>query len=218
MTCTNDPTPAAFGEAVSNPAVGISWISDETFCCPHFVCSTCSRPIRPDAPGIVIWRYEDGEPESSIEYRIRHKTPECDRRDARSEGGHFWFWDDLDDVLDQLVFNTLGRKPPEDPRAHRAYELLPPELPGRSQPKIASKAKPAKKHGNTGAATTQTQRWRILRRDSWTCQLCGKSAAEHNAALEVDHMQPASKGGTNDDSNLWTLCAACNGGKRDELS
>jgi 5-methylcytosine-specific restriction endonuclease McrA len=31
--------------------------------------------------------------------------------------------------------------------------------------------------------------------------------------LEVDHITPRAHGGTNDPSNFWTLCFACNRGK-----
>ena len=62
------------------------------------------------------------------------------------------------------------------------------------------------------------QRQRILRRDNFTCQLCGVRGpgARPNpgdAVLKVDHRLPFSKGGTDDDSNLWTLCEECNYGK-----
>lgn len=201
-----------FRRRAGDPSVGISWLSDENFCCPHFICSTCGRPVRHDSPGIVTWRYDRDEPYSSIEYRIKHKTPDCDRRDERHEGGHFWFWDDLEDVLDQLLFNTLGRTPPPSPKLHRQFDSVPPAL-------VEPEHKPrAKRTARSGSETTQAQRWRILRRDGWKCQLCGMTAADDGVTLEVDHMQPASKGGSNDDDNLWALCRPCNQSKRDSLS
>lgn len=220
MTCTDEDTPV-FRRSAANPDVGISWLSDDSYCCPHFICTTCGKPIRHDAPGIVTWRYAKDEPYASTEYRIKHKTPDCDRRDTRREGGHFWFWDDLDDVLDQLIFNTLGRTPPPSPKLHRQFDSVPPEL-IEPQTKRAPKPRAAKPRRGSkrdlGAATSMAQRWRIMRRDEWTCQRCHRSADEHRVALHVDHMQPASKGGTADDSNLWTLCEDCNLGKSDELS
>lgn len=121
MTCTDEDTPV-FRRSAANPDVGISWLSDDSYCCPHFICTTCGKPIRRNS-----------------------------KRDL-------------------------------------------------------------------GAATSMAQRWRIMRRDEWTCQRCHRSADEHRVALHVDHMQPASKGGTADDANLWTLCEDCNLGKSDELS
>ncbi|MCC5643416.1 HNH endonuclease [Nostoc sp. CHAB 5824] len=54
-------------------------------------------------------------------------------------------------------------------------------------------------------------RFTVLRRDRHKCVSCGKSPPE--VTLEVDHKEPFSKGGTNDISNLQTLCFDCNRGK-----
>lgn len=64
---------------------------------------------------------------------------------------------------------------------------------------------------------TPRKRFTILQRDGFRCQLCGRTAEHDLVALEVDHQQPVSKGGTNDDENLWTLCRDCNQGKSDAL-
>lgn len=58
-------------------------------------------------------------------------------------------------------------------------------------------------------------RFRILKRDGYRCQMCGRNAKDHGAILEVDHIVPRAKGGTDDPTNLWTLCFDCNRGKRD---
>lgn len=54
-------------------------------------------------------------------------------------------------------------------------------------------------------------RFTVLQRDGHKCVSCGKSPLE--VTLEVDHKEPFSKGGTNDISNLQTLCFDCNRGK-----
>jgi len=56
-------------------------------------------------------------------------------------------------------------------------------------------------------------RFEIFKRDAFTCQYCGRSAPE--IILEVDHINPVSKGGTGDILNLLTSCKDCNAGKRD---
>ena len=62
---------------------------------------------------------------------------------------------------------------------------------------------------------SDAQRQRILRRDNFTCRLCGAKGpgAGGSAELHVDHIKPFSLGGPDDDNNLWTLCASCNLGK-----
>jgi hypothetical protein len=55
--------------------------------------------------------------------------------------------------------------------------------------------------------------WAILARDQWTCCSCGRSARHEGVLLEVDHIVPRSRGGTNAIDNLQTLCRKCNQGK-----
>jgi hypothetical protein len=57
-------------------------------------------------------------------------------------------------------------------------------------------------------------RQHVLRRDKFSCQICGRTASD-GVKLEVDHRTPVSKGGTDSSENLWTLCDACNRGKGD---
>ena len=62
---------------------------------------------------------------------------------------------------------------------------------------------------------SKKRRFEVLERDSFTCQLCGAKAPD--ATLHVDHKHPRSKGGSNQMSNLWTLCSTCNIGKSDRI-
>jgi 5-methylcytosine-specific restriction enzyme A len=50
-----------------------------------------------------------------------------------------------------------------------------------------------------------------LSRDNYKCVFCGRSSKQ--VPLEVDHKLPFSRGGSNDLSNLQTLCFDCNRGK-----
>lgn len=54
-------------------------------------------------------------------------------------------------------------------------------------------------------------RFDIFKRDLFTCQYCGKTPP--NIVLEIDHIMPVSKGGTNNINNLLTSCFNCNRGK-----
>lgn len=58
---------------------------------------------------------------------------------------------------------------------------------------------------------TPKKRFEILERDKFTCRYCGKKAPD--VVLEVDHIIPVSKGGTNAKTNLITSCRKCNQGK-----
>lgn len=55
-------------------------------------------------------------------------------------------------------------------------------------------------------------RFNILERDKYTCQACG-ATPQDGVTLEIDHIQPIAKGGTDDPSNLQVLCRECNAGK-----
>lgn len=55
-------------------------------------------------------------------------------------------------------------------------------------------------------------RHQVFQRDNYRCCECG-ARLEDGATLEIDHIVPVSRGGTNDISNLQTLCKACNRGK-----
>ena len=59
-----------------------------------------------------------------------------------------------------------------------------------------------------GASRTSTPAWKrtrkaVLDRDGWACQTCGSPASE------VDHITPHAQGGSDDETNLAAICAAC---------
>jgi ATP adenylyltransferase len=58
-----------------------------------------------------------------------------------------------------------------------------------------------------------TLRYDVLKRSAFHCELCGISA--DIKALEVDHIIPRNRGGSDDPSNLQALCYSCNAMKRD---
>lgn len=60
-------------------------------------------------------------------------------------------------------------------------------------------------------AVSKRLRYEILRRDSYTCRYCGRSAPE--VQLRVDHVTPVALGGGDEPTNLATSCHDCNSGK-----
>lgn len=54
-------------------------------------------------------------------------------------------------------------------------------------------------------------RFEILKRDGFTCQYCGRKPPA--VVLHVDHIEPRSKGGADEEGNLITSCGWCNLGK-----
>ncbi len=69
-------------------------------------------------------------------------------------------------------------------------------------------------------AIPDKKRLKVLKRDNFTCQSCGKSPALYPelqidavVKLEADHFQPYSKKGSDDIRNMHTLCMLCNRGK-----
>lgn len=58
-------------------------------------------------------------------------------------------------------------------------------------------------------------RFEVFKRDSFTCQYCGRKAPD--VILECDHINPVAAGGANDLLNLVTSCRECNSGKSDKL-
>lgn len=64
-------------------------------------------------------------------------------------------------------------------------------------------------------------KWEIFERDGWRCQLCGVATPRKNsgklidAAPQLDHIVPVSKGGSHTALNVQCACRKCNLLKRD---
>jgi hypothetical protein len=57
------------------------------------------------------------------------------------------------------------------------------------------------------------RRYQVFQRDTFTCRICKRSGVP----IEVDHIIPVSKGGSDLIENLQTLCARCNRGKSNRM-
>lgn len=65
----------------------------------------------------------------------------------------------------------------------------------------------------TRKSISKKTRFEVFKRDGFKCQYCGAMAPD--VLLEVDHIEPVSKGGGNDVLNYVTACKGCNAGKSD---
>lgn len=68
---------------------------------------------------------------------------------------------------------------------------------------------------NKRKSLSKSLRFEVFKRDSFTCQYCGRMAPD--VVLEVDHINPVANGGDNDVLNLITSCFDCNRGKGKKL-
>jgi len=73
------------------------------------------------------------------------------------------------------------------------------------------KTAPTKERAHYISADWRAIRARILVRDSFTCSVCRLIVMGKDA--HVDHIIPLEEGGTDEDSNLQTLCAKHHGVK-----
>jgi len=64
---------------------------------------------------------------------------------------------------------------------------------------------------NKRKSISKKVRFEIFKRDNFACQYCGSTPP--SVILEIDHIHPVSKGGTNSEDNLVTSCFDCNRGK-----
>jgi 5-methylcytosine-specific restriction endonuclease McrA len=58
--------------------------------------------------------------------------------------------------------------------------------------------------------TTKAQRAQCFKEKGKRCVTCGRKRVPSPFQIEVDHIIPVSKGGTNAQSNLQPMCGQCN--------
>lgn len=85
---------------------------------------------------------------------------------------------------------------------------------GPKRVQLGHLGKPRVRSAKTASSVSQKLRFLVLARDRYRCQACGASPALDPACtLEIDHIEPVSKGGATTPANLRVLCAPCNRGK-----
>lgn len=77
-----------------------------------------------------------------------------------------------------------------------------------------SRPKNAETVRRTGRDPSLRVRFRVMKRDNFSCCACGASPAlTRGILLHIDHIEPWSRGGETVEENLQTLCESCNLGK-----
>lgn len=77
----------------------------------------------------------------------------------------------------------------------------------------ATETSELRKRGRHVSFTTQV---RVVRRDNYTCQHCGKHLRDFE--VEFDHIIPISRGGSSEEHNIRLTCFACNREKGDSVA
>lgn len=76
---------------------------------------------------------------------------------------------------------------------------------------LKTRSDPWSHRRNADGYVSGTIRYEVMKRAKSRCELCGVSTEFR--ALEIDHIIPRSKGGSDDISNFQVLCTSCNGTK-----
>lgn len=72
------------------------------------------------------------------------------------------------------------------------------------------------KAGSKKRRNLENKRRRVYERDGHRCVECGRPESEENP-LTIDHIIPRSRGGTDAETNLQTMCFRCNQEKADTM-
>ena len=155
--------------------------------------------------------------ESPYEVVVQH-CPECERAGIMTERGEIAVGKPLLEqaLCDGVVYESTGKAPAGNNGA--SSEPVGKALAGSNGGSMEAASVGAEKEAvcvNTGKdalpgrkrkAVTPALRKRIILRDRGRCSTPG---CPHTKYLEIHHLIPQSRGGTNDPSNLTTVCGRC---------
>jgi 5-methylcytosine-specific restriction endonuclease McrA len=147
--------------------------------------------------------------------KIVVQMPLIQSRWERKIGGTFGKDGGVDMELSVVGTSRLICQDIVENRSHqkKLKQLLRPQTGSTEEIFIPSKQKKTRK------GVGPKLRREVMIRDNYTCKECGISPDKAtNVFLEVDHIHPVSKGGSNDFSNLQTLCNICNSGKSNKVT
>jgi 5-methylcytosine-specific restriction endonuclease McrA len=170
----------------------------------QLICERCSQPINSIEDGYVEWYNQVYDKDlQAFDFILVHHRPASPFGSCYINTGHNHhlgiFVKGYQKYKEEYYREILRQAiQPEDRKKLREWNIL-------------LSNKPVKTERNV----PQSIRFKVLKRDEYKCQLCGITA-KGGALLEVDHIQALANGGTNEMSNLWTLCDSCNRGKSDK--
>ncbi len=95
-------------------------------------------------------------------------------------------------------------------RADRERPSGPPEATSTEPTRLPSTTSTSR---GCRAILSVRKRFFVLKRDRYMCRMCKATGVP----LEVDHVVPVARGGSDALDNLQTLCVPCNRGKRDSI-
>lgn len=177
--------------------MGVQYVTNGREFFPQIVCDACGEPITDLHRGNVECVFDEGHEQKQTDaVYFSHKG--CSHRLGLMLSAHYnrhisTAWEELHLFPIHLMYNAGMQD-----AAKVVYGL---------RDGVPTERNPINPTG-------LTLRYRILRRDGYRCQMCGRDASD-GVKLEVDHKIPRSRGGTDTEVNLWTLCFDCNRGKRD---
>ena len=126
-----------------------------------------------------------------------------------------WNWCDLSEVFNRTLTLVPGSFSSNDKMLKVYFKLLKPFY---YTPNIPKPSKPSKKRKRTNIP--KGIRHEVFKRDGYRCVECGAKKGDKKpdgskVVIHCDHILPLAKGGTDEMSNLQTLCQDCNLNKND---
>ncbi len=94
-------------------------------------------------------------------------------------------------------------------------EVINQDTPQVKQPKVKKTKQGIKSKSKRSRYISKSVRVAVFRKDNFKCVFCGRSSKQ--VELQIDHIYPFGKGGSNEIDNLQTLCIDCNQGKSDQI-
>ena len=178
---------------------------------PSFICDKCGRlaDVLDAADSAINSWFSLEVPNRTLRQFLRQEEAVWDGSPIRPgllEQAYGMSFEDAAGCLeDGLKLGLLVRSGP-------GYHVAPPLCSPCYEARAEALANPAPRIASNRDTIPPQVRFRVLQRDAFRCQYCGRSARD-GATLHLDHVVPVSAGGETTEENLLTACETCNLGK-----